>query len=304
MNVLIVHPYKGFHGGAEEVVSKLGQELTFKNHGVMLIQEGNYARLWAKTQHLGNRWADIINCHNFPATLAAFPMKKPIIWTCNEPPEYFTNWWRKPIEAFNRKWVAKSGMTVVVSDQINARRFFRLYGIEPKIVPYGINYLFWSRNPGVERRKDPIILQVGHKEFFPVGKSVFSKVQKKYPNVQLIQLWDVPQGSIREAYHYSTVLLHPVKNQGGWLVPFEAMSAGLPVVTTVDFTASSLVKKLGGLATIYSIDEMASSVCTILDNYDNFKDNQKAKEYIREELSWEKYGERMEAIFEEVLNAN
>lgn len=300
MNVLIVHPYKGFHGGAEEVVSQLESYLTFKGYKVKSVKEESSYRLWKQTQSLEASWADIINCHNFPATLAAFPTRKPIVWTCNEPPEYFTNWWRKPIEAFNRKWVAKSGMTVVVADQINARRFFRLYGIEPKIVPYGVEYWYWSDNPGVKRSSAPIILQVGHKEFFPVGKSVLQRVEKEYPNAELVQLWDTSHGNVREAYHYSTVLLHPVRNQGGWLVPFEAMSAGLPVVTTVDFTASSLVKKLGGLATIYSIDEMASSVCTILDNYDNFKDNQKAKEYIREELSWEKYGERMEVIFKEV----
>lgn len=296
MNILIVHSHKGFYGGAEEVVYQLVTYLSGK-HAVTLLAESNPVRLWRDVQKYKS-WADVINCHNFPSTLAAFPTRKPIVWYCNEPPEYFTNWWRKPIEAFNRWWVKKSKMAVVVADQFNSQRFERLYGIEPNIVPYGTNYAYWSHNPGIERSKHPIILQVGHREFFPIGESIFWRVHKKYPNVELVQLWGLPHDKVREAYHQATVLIHPIKSQGGWLVPFEAMSAGLPVVTTLNFSASGLVAKLGGQVVIYEVEAMASAVCKLLEIPPS---GARSREWIRDNLTWEKFGNRMEKIFKEVV---
>ena len=150
MKVLIVHPCKGFYGGAEEVVVQLSRYLLDNGHDIQIVtkdapeellealgsEKGQPAvydwnswkmmRWW--TQKLVG-WADVINVHNFPATLATFPSKKPIVYMCNEPAELFTNWWRKPIEAFNRWWVKKSGMKVVVADEMQAFRFYRIYGV-------------------------------------------------------------------------------------------------------------------------------------------------------------------------------
>jgi glycosyltransferase involved in cell wall biosynthesis len=305
MKVLIVHPCKGFYGGAEEVVVQLCNYLIGDGHKhrVRVVSrnipkefvgriypEKRWIGMWRRI-HKWLGWADVVCCFNFPATLATFPTKKPIVWYCNEPPELFTNWKRKPIELFNRWWVKKSGMKVMVADEFNALRFQKIYGIEPRVIPYGIDYEFWSQGERIE--KEFILLQVGHPELFYEGEAIFYKVQRVIPSAKLIQVIGGTHEFVRSKYHEATVLIHPMESHGGWLVPFEAMCAGLPVIVSTQFTGADTIRKYNlGIVT----DDIAGSV--IMKEYRTIN-TEGIKEWVKENLTWEKFGESMVKVFEE-----
>jgi len=335
MKVLIIHHDKGIMGGAEEVVTQLSNYLVSHGHGVELVFERTPWQLMRGVRtHI--KWADIINVHNFPSTLASFPTKNPIVWMCNEPPELFTNFKRKPIEAFNRWWVRKSKMKVIVADEMQAIRFQGIYGIEPRVIPYGIDYKFWSQGrrektevlPGFPNRRLRL-LQVG--TITPYKNQIESIcvlnelilegdidasltlvggfTDKKYYEeiLDLINyiesderlkgrislLGQQSKEAIRNLYMSHDVLLHPVDRQGGWLVPFEAMCAGIPVITTPSFTASDIIEdnKLGVVTNVLSCGvERALK-----------EDFSHAGEWVKNNLTWKRFGESMVKVFEEAL---
>jgi len=340
MNILIVHPCKGFYGGAEEVIVQLSRYIDTKGHqwawitkdfpGGLPIDKNrvvdcsSYASMW-KVVHQRLEATNVINVHNFPATLAAYPTKRPIVWYCNEPPELFTNWKRKPIEVFNRWWIRKSGMEVVVADQVNACRFFKIYKVKPRAIPYGVDYEFWSKGTACTREVKKVrLLQVGtispyknqlaslntlkqllerrlDAELTLAGgitdRSYHKYLTKTFSDVQDKVNWlgQKSKEEIRELFSYHDVLLHPVEGQGGWLVPFEAMCAGLPVITTPSFSASGLIEqnRLGVVTRIFS--------GSIFNKEYERLDTEAIKLWVRENLTWEKFGEGMVRIFEEVV---
>lgn len=310
VNILIVHPCKGFYGGAEEVVSQLCNHL-LKRHSVFLVTKDAPMELFDNNaRHVRTKgfadfrrqvqsfvgWADVINAHNFPANLAVYPYK-PVVWYCNEPPELFTNWKRKPIELFNRRWVEMSGMKVVVADSVNQSRFLNIYKVKPEIVPYGIDYEFWSKPCPKVNSGQFTILQVGHPELFDKGQQIYAEVKKENPNAKLVRLSGRGREAVRGWYRNADVLIHPIGSQGGWLVPFEAMCAGLPVVIAPQFTGARLIKDNNlGVVT----DDIASAVLI-----HRWSDNglAKTKEWVRKNLTWDRFGRSMERIFKEAMNA-
>ena len=351
MNILIVHPCKGFYGGAEEVVVQLNKYLIEHDHKVQISTKNppkwnvtpslcNEALSWQmfrRDVQRMSRWNDVVCCFNFPATLMTFPTKKPIVWYCNEPSELFTNWKRKPVEAFNRWWVKKSNMKVVVADQMNARRFFQLYGVEPTVIPYGIDYNFWSKGERVIRdttdsrgsRSNPLrLLQVGtispyknqlqslqtlkaltdaglHATVTYVGMRVADLYYKQlldfahtHKLLRLIKFTgQVSSERVRALYYSHDVLLHPVQGQGGWLAPFEAMCTELPVVTGPEFSASELILR-NGLGIITTRPDLVITEGM----YTNVK-TEHAKSWVKENLTWNKFGESMVDQFKEVVHA-
>lgn len=361
MNILIVHPCKGFYGGAEEVVMQLCRYLTKDGHPTFLISKDVpnevYSSLAEERQQLFNirncksffemrstvqrklKWADVVSVHNAPAPLMTFPKKVPTVYMCNEPMELFTSWKRKPIEAFNRRWVGKSGMKVVVADEFNRRRFEKIYGVEPTVIPYGIDYEFWSKPVSFKRVRDwrVRILQVGtitpyknqlksicllaellSKEVDAtltlVGrfadKRYYNKLVNDYISIANEEIpgfesrvtftGQVTPEQIRGLCHRHDVLFHPVEEQGGWLVPFEAMCAGLPVIVEPGFSASGLIRENGlGVA---SGDRGFMAAKAIIDKEYEKLDTERIKLWVKENLTWERFGEQMVRTFEEAID--
>lgn len=356
MKILIVHCGKGIYGGAELVIVELANYLYKQEHEVTMVakdvpkdfyggihpvipcyQPDTYLSLRGTVQTLLSEM-DVVNVHNFPATLAPFPTKKPIVWMCNEPAELFTNWWRKPIEAFNRWWVKKSGMKVVVADDFNMRRFRNIYGVEPKIIPYGVDYAFWSK--GVSFTKEPGVtrmLQVGTvtpyknqlksitmlAELLSEGMDVtltlaggftdmeyYNKLVNDYipianeeiPGItdRIQFLGQISREEVRDLYQNHDLLFHPVEGQGGWLVPFEAMCADLPVIVEPEFSASSLIQS-NHLGIVSGNRGMIAAQAILNKEYEKL-DTEKVKKWVKENLSWEKFGEGMLRAFEEAIN--
>jgi len=341
VKVLLVHPCKGFYGGAEEVIVQLIKYLDRNNHYSELlttflpdgmrdaivsnlglqyldypVMERSWWGMWKEVQNQA-RWADIICCFNFPATLATFPIRRPIVWYCNEPPELFSNWRRKPIEAFNRWWVRKGHIKVVVATPLDAERFENLYGVKPSRVPYGIDYEFWSQGSR-KKGRGLKLLQVGtitpykNQEWstqvlevlLDRGRDATLTLAGKIEDEDYIEylkfrgledkvflLGQVSREKVRELYYNHDILLHPVQGQGGWLTPYEAWCTDIPVITVPEFQES------------FMFDYVATSVAEAADMIEEIirEGSQQARgSWIKDELTWGKFGEGMIKIFKEV----
>lgn len=342
VNILIVHPCKGFSGGAEEVVVRLSDYLRENGHETAIITR-DAPEEWDERDdvvHCGSSWGmrknvrkliawgwpDVVNFHNFPATLTTFPKKVPTVWFCHEPPELFTSLSRKPIEALNRWWVRNAGMKCVVADGANAERFEGIYGISPSIVPYGVDYEFWSSGGPRYILPDVRILhvgtispyknqlaslgllmeltsrgidarltwvgEVGDKEYNQKLAGLLNTIFE-YPESRITYYGHQSREELRDLFRGHSFLFHPVKGQGGWLAPFEAMCAGLPVIVGDEFTASDRVRDydLGLVANGDPADLVEN------ETYKRYGENS-VGEWVRDNLGWDKFGERMASLFE------
>jgi len=343
MKVLIIQPSMALYGGAETVIVHLANYLTSHGYTCDIATMGIHPdivkdlkdsqilpirkRWYLRNYHSYFENYDIINCHNFPATLITFglyDLRPKLTWWCHEPPELFTSLVRKPFEFINRWYVRSDIRNVIVADEFNAKRFKRIYKVEPKIIPYGIDYDFWSQCQRQEHEGFNII-QVG--TISPLKNQaesirVFNEVKKTIPNCRLLLVGldtsdyarqlkagadsnvkffgNVTRERLRELYSISDVLIHPVKGQGGWLTPFESISAGVPIVVNEDLTCYRLLEDFfpihGGETS------MAHSIKT------HYKDNwlnqrvSMAREWIKIYLTYDKFGDRMRCYFQEVLS--
>ena len=93
------------------------------------------------------------------------------------------------------------------------------------------------------------------------------------------------------------MLLHPIGAQGGWLAPFEAVSALKPVIVSPEMSAADMVRKHNlGIVT----EDYEQYVMDIYDNRQIEETNPRAaREWVSANLSWERFCEQMVSVFEE-----
>jgi glycosyltransferase involved in cell wall biosynthesis len=341
MKVLILHPKVPIYGGAERVIVKLCEYLSDHSipHAVSmpsipddmkadLVKSGTPVMIGLPALMANVNNFDIINYHNFPATLLSMATMKPGVWYCNEPPELFTSLIRKPFEWGNRNLIRNKIENVIVADKFNARRFFDIYGVVPKIIPYGIDYEYFSQIEHNPDRQYFTVMQVGtisrYKNQAETIKAV-ADARKVIPNIRLwlignvsepdykvelentireynlggIVTWEphVTREHLRSLYSKTHVLIHPVKEQGGWLSPFEAISAGCPVIVSNELTCSDMIdnNQLGLVARDYA------NALKLVYEYPSLN-NSHAKYWVRDNLTWDNFGTSMIKYFEEILS--
>jgi glycosyltransferase involved in cell wall biosynthesis len=97
-------------------------------------------------------------------------------------------------------------------------------------------------------------------------------------------------------YSRADVLMHPVKEQGGWLTPFEAMSAGVPVIVSNELTCSKLINnnQLGLVARDYA------KALWLVYTTKNRLDGNRNSLWVRDNLSWDKFGSEMVKYYQEI----
>ncbi len=286
---------------------------------------------------------DVINVHNYPADIAAGCCGQPVVWMCNEPPhvhvrvsdekKYSPRWLAiQSILAFDR-WSARRHIRhVVVADPYNQDRFQRLYGIKPRIIPYGIDCDFFKSMEGRRRKAKSrrfTVLHVGMltplknqmeslkavealKGRIPAVKLVLAGLGEE-PYLQILKRYVGSKGlqahveftghlnreRIRELFAEADALLHPVKTQGGWLTPFEAACAGVPIVVSPELTASELIlrENLGIVTARY-----ADALMDIFENPDrHHRLSQYRSDWIRQNLSWASFCDKMVDTFSEAI---
>jgi glycosyltransferase involved in cell wall biosynthesis len=223
-----------------------------------------------------------------------------------------------------------------VSDEFNAERFERIYAIKPKIINYGIEYDFFSKGNEKNVKKmfnlynNFILLQVG--TLTPLKNQmesirVVEKVKEKIPNVKLILAGlgeekyeamlknyvqrkklekyvlftgNLSRKTVRDLYKACDAALFPIKSQGGWLSPFEALCAGKPIIVSSSMTAADIIKRNElGIVT----DDFSETVVNIYKNQKKYNAMaNKGKKWVRENLTWDKFCEGMLELFQKSYN--
>ena len=234
----------------------------------------------------------------------------------------------RPFEEFVvRNYVKRA----IVADGFNAKRFKAIYGIEPEIIHYGIDCGFFSGGDAGRAReefglKDKfVILHIGM--LTPMKNQIDSlrtlkAVRSGIPNALLalagsgggeykralddyvrenglgdnvLFTGHIDRQRLRDLIHASDVVLHPIKEQGGWLSPFEALCAGKPVVVSNEMTASEIIKReYIGVVT----NDYAGAITDIRENPARYKEMAaRGAEFVRINLSWETFCGRMAELF-------
>ncbi|OHD69367.1 MAG: hypothetical protein A2W19_05505 [Spirochaetes bacterium RBG_16_49_21] len=288
---------------------------------------------------------DVVNPHNFPSEIAAAAAIKPVVWMCNEPelyliknhPNFKTSFslnrlYFSILFYIERFLVARRIKHVVVSDELNAKRFRAIYGFHPHVVNYGIDYDFFSArgDPQLPQKNEfPgkfVILHVGMitpyknqleslralnaiKEKIPEAALVFAgggfdEVYKKpienyiHENGlsgRVIFKGHMKRDELRSLYYRADVMIHPIRPQGGWLSPFEMLCAGKPIIVSKEMTASYIIERERiGVVT----DDYAGAIFDAYMNKDKYaRMAARGKEYVRDHLSWDSYGEKMLRVY-------
>ncbi len=376
MKILIVHPRLDFHGGAELVVEKLARYLmahgmecailtttlademkpAFKGIRVIVkrrslpLMKGGFSEiisLWQETRRIEKEY-DLLNVHNFPAELAAFHSRRPVLWMCNEPPlvhlapgpamTSLAEIKKRILLAADRMVVKSSIRHVAVADEFNAKRFKTLYGIQPRIIHYGIDHHFFSSGSSekviddYKLRDAFIILHVGMltplknqmeslrtllmlRDTIPSAKLILAGSGKDHYKKELetfiqqhaledriIMTGHVTREKVRDLYHACNVLLHPIKSQGGWLSPFEALCSGTPVVVSREMTACDILDREHiGIVT----DDFVSAIRAVHDRAEECLEMaRRGAAWIHEFLSWEAFGDHMVKFFEDICTSD
>lgn len=265
----------------------------------------------------------------------------PDLWN-NPNPSFLLRILRTIAFTIDRFIVRKFIDVICVADEFNAKRIFSKYCKKAEIIHYGIEYnLFSKRNKRIEKqlyelyelKNKFILLQVGMisppKNQMESIKTV-EKLRKNIPNIKLVlagvtysvsyekilkkyikqkKLKDVivftghlSKEKIRGLYYISDVILQPVKFQGGWLAPFEAICAGKPVVVSSDISSSAIIKKAGiGIVT----NDFVRVVRNIYNNPRDFNYmGKKGKEWVRRNLKWEIFSKKMLNLFKKYYESS
>ena len=287
---------------------------------------------------------DIVNVHNFPASWVARGLTKPAVWMCNEVPDFYNNpkpyWALRLLRSLglglDRHIVNRDIGAICVADEYNAQKVRQRYNRESEVIPYGIEYDFFSQNEGKEEaiqkynlKDNFVLLQVGmlspeknqlqsiqaldllreeipHIRLVLAGRfqSPYDQMLKRYISERNIKERVIFTGHInklevRNLYQACNIALFPVKSQGGWLAPFEALCAGRPIVVSSTMGAASLIsrQKLGLVC-----DDLVKAVKTIHNDYAaHIRQAASSAGWIKDNLTWELFARRMLEVFKETL---
>jgi len=246
---------------------------------------------------------------------------------------------KRAILKFDKFIVRNYIKNVIVADEFNAKRFERLYGLKPEIINYGIDYQFFSQGNGERVRKkynlnnNFIILQVGMltslKNQIESVKTI-EKLRDRAPNLKLVLILaglaekeyklrlekyiqekklekyvvfpgQLNREEIRDFYHACNVLLHPIKPQGGWLTPFEALCAKKPIIVSPEMTASDIIKREQiGIVT----DNYPEAILEIARNSDRYlKMGERGSQWVKNNLSWDVFCQKNLDVFQKALES-
>jgi glycosyltransferase involved in cell wall biosynthesis len=362
VTLLIIHPDLSFYGGAELVITEFCRYLGDHriSHDVLTTRvsdeirahtpKTNYTTIpaaWNGRWQTGTAYSfwkylkdhpdwDVINAHNYPVHLAAACSPIPTVWLCNEPPDYHIHYEgiHQPSDLVKKgilsadRWIVRNRVAeVIVADPFNKDRFFHLYHRPAHVIPYGIDYDFFSsgdRQAVVNRyHLDDrfVLLHVGVftplknqmasvrclEEILPLEPSavlilagrggtsyeteVSCYVQEHNLQDRVIFTGHITREEVRNLYHAADVTLFPVLSQGSWLSPFEALCAGTPVIVSPEITSSSIILEqgIGNITHDYS-----NAVKSVIKNYpEHIHQADQGRQWVRDNLKWDRFCREM-----------
>ena len=381
MRVMIINRYMGLYGGAETVIKELGWHLNklgvvnriltlnvsdevrkicdpldivtpkkgfayeFRSSGFWsslgILSEIKALRQLVK-KHAGG--FDIINAHNFPADWVTKGLGRPVVWMCNETPDFYNNpklslalrLLRSCGIAWDRHIVNRDIDAICAADEFNAAKVIKRYCRVPEIIHYGVDYDFFSREEGRDEaarkyglENSFVLLQSGMlspeknqlksiQAFEAIRgaipglklvlagrpQSPYAEMLKQYIaerglNSGIIFTGHISKQEVSALYHICNIALFPVKTQGGWLSPFEALCAGKPIIASTTMGAASLIKKenLGMVS-----DDFIAGIKDVYARYDVYTAMaSRAGVWVKNNITWELFTKKMIKVFEKTL---
>lgn len=267
---------------------------------------------------------DIVLSYGFP--FHCLPTLMPHVWYCLEPQVYLmrekggikkmVSLASFPIEKLRVHALADT----IVADKANAERFNNIFGVYPNIVPYGVDYTFWSQTPPPVDDEVFTIAQIGEIQQFKnqiESIEAFAAMKRRYSSrlwfigiirdqkyyakmctraeelgVKFTHIHEMPREWLRDAYYpYIDCVLHPVKLQGGFLTPLEAACANRPVIVSNECSCSDIIRDhYLGLVNDDSYSEWLDLVSCIRPVPN--------REWIHTNLTWSKYCNGVEKVLE------
>lgn len=233
------------------------------------------------------------------------------------------------------KYVVNRGVKkICVADEFNRTRISERYGISARIIPYGIeSRLFWEGDARKARQRYAlggsfVALQSGmitpqknqmeslialnavkgsikdiRLVFAGMGGGAYEDGLRRYIKDNGLEKYVVFTGHIRkeelkDLYHACDVAVFPVKTQGGWLAPFEVLSAGRPVVISTAMGAAGLMRREGlGVVT----DRFAEAITEVyMERHKHLDKALRSRRWISENLTWKRFTEGMVEVFHSV----
>jgi glycosyltransferase involved in cell wall biosynthesis len=231
------------------------------------------------------------------------------------------------------RFIVRNGIDeVCILDSSFHKQAYDRYGINSNIVYCGVNYDFFSygnREKAIKEHDLKGKFVVMYSGQIAEGKNTLDcvkaieKIKNKIPNILLVLTGKDNQEyrkkmdsyikerklekyvkfigmfekreKLQDLYKAANIGLFPVGKQGGWISPFEMVSAGIPTIMSSDMGSSSVAKE-HNLCVVTK--EYSNAILEIYNNYDKYKkDTKKAGLYIRDNLSWKGYSERMISAF-------
>lgn len=121
-------------------------------------------------------------------------------------------------------------------------------------------------------------------------------------NPRIITIGSVPLVQLNEQYGRSSVFVLPSVSEGSALVTYGAMGAGLPVVVSEHTGSEELVRDgvEGFVVPIRDVDALKERILRLYENPGLRREMGVAARDRVKEFSWEKYGERLISVYEEI----
>lgn len=121
-------------------------------------------------------------------------------------------------------------------------------------------------------------------------------------NPRITATGSVPFVQLNEQYGRSSVFVLPSVSEGSALVTYGAMAAGLPVIVSENTGAGELVREEveGFIVPIRSVEALKESLLRLYENPGSRREMGRAARERVKQFSWEKYGERLIAVYEEI----
>jgi len=234
----------------------------------------------------------------------------------------------KKLLKFEQRHMSKWIRYAVVSDDYNSKRFEKIYNFKPVVINYGIDFLFFSKmGKKLSRFKKIfynrfVMIHVGMqtplknqleslkclnvlKKTIPEIFLVFAGdsfdtvyrsecddyIRKNSLNEYVLFTGHINRDDLRDLYHSVDLMIHPVRAQGGWLSPFEMLSAGKPVIVSKEMTASEIImtENIGVVTKDY-----VSAVKKIHSNPEKYLEMAgRGCVFVSGNLTWDKFSSRL-----------
>jgi D-inositol-3-phosphate glycosyltransferase len=291
---------------------------------------------------------DIINSHNTPTQWAAFCAKRkldaPIVWTCNEPPFWYSDPKQRrglgkinlPLYELFDQTAVRYVDEVVSNSSADSDRIQKAYARPSEIVRPGITLDSFSKASGEKARSkyglenNFVLLQVAniaHDKKQEDSITALHYLSKKFANVKLVLvgkgpreelvesskrlgvedkilfLQDCSDAELADLYAACDVFVFPAEITWG-LAVIEAMANSKPVVVSKKAGVSEIIRngENGFVFDAPNPQNMATLVeKLIVDPELGGRMGINAYAYVKDNLTWEVYTQKMETIFQKAV---